>query len=259
MTLALERIQKILSRAGIASRREAERIVLEGRVTVNGKVIDTLGFKADPLKDHIKVDGKRLVRFEPNVTLLLNKPRGYVSTVRDPEDRRTVMDLLKGVKWRIYPVGRLDIDAEGLLLLTNDGDLAYLLSHPRHAVPRTYLAKVSGVPEERDLSRLKRGVNLEDGKARATSVTVLRLSEKNSWIRIVVTEGRNHLVKRMLFAVGHSVLKLKRIEFGPLRLGTLSPGQFRYLTPEELSRLKKYVQELKRRSGHRGEPFDSSA
>jgi pseudouridine synthase len=257
--LTLERIQKILSRAGIASRREAERMVLEGRVTVNGKVIDTLGFKADPLKDHIKVNGKRLVRFEPNVTLLLNKPRGYVSTVRDPEDRPTVMDFLKGVKQRIYPVGRLDIDAEGLLLLTNDGDLAYLLSHPRYSVPRTYLAKVSGVPEERDLNRLKRGVSLEDGKAKAVSVSILRLSEKNSWIRIVVTEGRNHLVKRMLFAMGHSVLKLKRIEFGPLRLGTLSPGQFRHITSEELSRLKKYAEDLRRRSGHRSEPFDSPA
>ncbi len=234
-------------------------MVLEGRVTVNGKVIDTLGFKADPLKDHIKVNGKRLVRFEPNVTLLLNKPRGYVSTVRDPEDRPTVMDFLKGVKQRIYPVGRLDVDAEGLLLLTNDGDLAYLLSHPRYSVPRTYLAKVSGVPDERDLSRLKRGVSLEDGKAKAVSVSILRLSEKNSWIRIVVTEGRNHLVKRMLFAIGHSVLKLKRIEFGPLRLGTLSPGQFRHITSEELSRLKKYAEDLRRRSGHRSEPFDSPA
>jgi len=234
-------------------------MVLEGRVTVNGKVIDTLGFKADPLKDHIKVNGKRLVRFEPNVTLLLNKPRGYLSTVRDPEERPTVMHFLKGVKQRIYPVGRLDIDAEGLLLLTNDGDLAYLLSHPRYSVPRTYLAKVSGVPEERDLNRLKRGVSLEDGKAKATSVSILRLSEKNSWIRIMVTEGRNHLVKRMLFAIGHSVLKLKRIEFGPLRLGTLSPGQFRYVTSEELSRLKKYAEDLRRKSGHRSEPFDSPA
>jgi len=259
VTLTLERIQKILSRAGIASRREAERMILEGRVTVNGKVIDTLGFKADPLKDHIKVNGKRLVRFEPNVTLLLNKPRGYLSTVRDPEERPTVMHFLKGVKQRIYPVGRLDIDAEGLLLLTNDGDLAYLLSHPRYSVPRTYLAKVSGVPEERDLNRLKRGVSLEDGKAKATSVSILRLSEKNSWIRIMVTEGRNHLVKRMLFAIGHSVLKLKRIEFGPLRLGTLSPGQFRYVTSEELSRLKKYAEDLRRKSGHRSEPFDSPA
>ena len=234
-------------------------MILEGRVTVNGKVIDTLGFKADPLKDHIKVNGKRLVRFEPNVTLLLNKPRGYLSTVRDPEERPTVMHFLKGVKQRIYPVGRLDIDAEGLLLLTNDGDLAYLLSHPRYSVPRTYLAKVSGVPEERDLNRLKRGVSLEDGKAKATSVSILRLSEKNSWIRIMVTEGRNHLVKRMLFAIGHSVLKLKRIEFGPLRLGTLSPGQFRYVTSEELSRLKKYAEDLRRKSGHRSEPFDSPA
>ena len=173
-------------------------MVLEGRVTVNGKVIDTLGFKADPLKDHIKVDGKRLVRFEPNVTLLLNKPRGYVSTVRDPEDRPTVMDFLKGVKRRIYPVGRLDIDTEGLLLLTNDGDLAYLLSHPRYSVPRTYLAKVSGVPEERDLNRLKRGVNLEDGKAKAVSVSILRLSEKNSWIRIVVTEEARPAAREVL-------------------------------------------------------------
>lgn len=234
-------------------------MILEGRVTVNGKVIDTLGFKADPLKDHVKVDGKRLIRFEPNVTLLLNKPRGYVSTVRDPEDRPTVMDFLKGVKQRIYPVGRLDIDAEGLLLLTNDGDLAYLLSHPRYSVPRTYLAKVSGVPEEKDLNRLKRGVSLEDGKAKATSVSILRLSEKNSWIRIVVTEGRNHLVKRMLFAIGHSVLKLKRIEFGPLRLGTLSPGHFRYVTSEELSRLKKYAEDLRKRSRYKGEPLDSPA
>lgn len=234
-------------------------MILEGRVTVNGRVVDTLGFKADPLKDHIKVNGKRLLRFEPNVTLLLNKPRGYVSTVRDPEDRPTVMDFLKGVKQRIFPVGRLDIDAEGLLLLTNDGDLAYILSHPRYSVPRIYLAKVSGVPEEKDLSRLKRGVSLEDGRAKATSVSILRLSEKNSWIRIVVTEGRNHLVKRMLFAIGHSVLKLKRIEFGPLRLGTLSPGHFRYITSEELSRLKKYAEELRRRSGHRDGSFDSSA
>jgi pseudouridine synthase len=237
--LPLERIQKILARAGIASRREAERMVIEGRVTVNGKVVDELGFKADSSKDHIKVDGKRLVRFEPKIALLLNKPRGYVSTVKDPKGRPTVMDLLKNIKWRVYPVGRLDFDAEGLLLLTNDGDFTYLLSHPKFSIPRTYLVKVKGVPEEERLTRLKRGVMLEDGKAKAVSVQLLRQREKNSWIQVVVTEGRNRLVKRMFSAIGYPVLKLKRVGFGPIRLGDLRIGQFRYLTPEEIEKIRK--------------------
>jgi 23S rRNA pseudouridine2605 synthase len=236
--LGLERIQKILAKAGIASRREAERMVIEGMVSVNGKVVDTLGFKADPSKDHIKVDGKRLTPFEPKVILLLNKPRGYLSTVRDPKGRPTVLDLLKKVKWRIFPVGRLDFDAEGLLLLTNDGDLAHLLSHPRFSIPKTYFVKVAGVPEEKKLGRLKRGVMLEDGEAKAVSCGLMRQGEKNSWVRIVVTEGRNHLVKRMFSAIGHAVLKLKRIEYGPIQLGNLPFGEFRYLTPEEVEKLK---------------------
>jgi 23S rRNA pseudouridine2605 synthase len=239
--LSLERIQKILAKAGIASRREAERMVIEGRVTVNGKMVDKLGFKADSSKDHIKVDGKRLARFEPKVTFLLNKPRGYVSTVKDPEGRPTVMDLLKSVKWRVYPVGRLDFDAEGLLLLSNDGDLTNLLSHPKFSIPRTYLVKVRGVPEEERLTRLKRGVMLEDGKSKAVSVRILRQKEKNSWIQVVVTEGRNRLVKRMFSAIGHPVLKLKRVGFGPIQLGGLRIGQFRYLTLEEIEKIRKLV------------------
>jgi 23S rRNA pseudouridine2605 synthase len=227
--LALERIQKILAKAGIASRREAERMVMEGRVMVNGKVIDALGFKADPLKDHIKVDGKRITLFEPKMALLLNKPRGYLSTV---------MGLLKNVKYRIYPVGRLDFDAEGLLLLTNDGELANILTHPRFSIPKTYLVKVGGVPEEKKLARLKKGVMLEDGRARVVSCSIRRHGEKNSWLRVVVTEGRNRLVKRMFSAIGHSVLKLKRIQFGPIQLGDLPFGQFRYLTLEEMKKLK---------------------
>lgn len=205
---------------------------------VNGKVVDKLGFKADPSKDHIKVDGKRLVRLEPNVTLLLNKPRGYVSTVKDPEGRPTVMDLLKNVKWRVYPVGRLDFDAEGLLLLSNDGDLTNLLSHPKSSIPRIYLVKTRGIPEEERLTRLKNGVMLEDGKAQAVSVRILAQKEKNSWIQVVVTEGRNHLVKRMFSAIGHPVLKLKRVGFGPIQLRDLPIGQFRYLTREEIERVK---------------------
>ncbi len=236
--MALERIQKILAKGGIASRREAERMVVEGRVMVNGKIIDTLGFKADPSKDHIKIDGKRLPHFEPKVILLLNKPRGYISTVKDPQGRPTVMDILKKVKWRVYPVGRLDFDAEGLLLLTNDGELTHLLSHPRFSIPRTYWVKVKGVLDEKELIRLKKGITLEDGKARVVSFYMLRQGEKNSWVRVVVAEGRNRLVKRMFSAVGHPVQKLKRVEFGPIHLGSLPTGQFRYLTPEEITKLK---------------------
>jgi pseudouridine synthase len=221
-------------------------MVLEGRVTVNGKVVNALGFKVDPLKDHIKVDGERIARFEPKITLLLNKPRGYLSTVKDPGGRPTVMDLLKNVKWRVYPVGRLDFDAEGLLLLINDGELANLFAHPKFSIPRTYLVKVGGVPEEKELARLKRGVMLEDGRARVVSCSILRQKEKNSWVQVVVTEGRNRLVKRMFSAIGHPVLKLKRIQFGPIQLGNLPFGQFRYLTAEEMERLKKLITNSRR-------------
>ncbi len=236
--MPLERIQKILARAGVASRREAERMLLEGRVTVNGSVVDTLGSKADVARDHIRVDGKMITRVEPQVAILLNKPRGYVSTVRDPQERPTVMDLLKHMKYRVYPVGRLDYDAEGLLLLTNDGKLTNLLSHPKFSVPKTYWAKLAGVPDEAKLGRLMRGVMLEDGRATAVSCRILRRREKNCWVEIVVTEGRNHLVKRMFSAIGHSVLKLKRVQFGPIRLGTTLTGQFRHLTEEEIKKLK---------------------
>ena len=239
--MAQERIQKILAKAGIASRREAERMVLAGRVLVNGRVIDTLGVKADPLKDAVKVDGKLLTGFEPKMTLLLNKPRGYLATVKDPKGRPTVMDLLKPLKWRIYPIGRLDFDAEGLLLLTNDGALANRLAHPKFSIPRTYLVKVGGVPEGKDLARLKKGVMLEDGRARVVSCSLLRQKEKNSWVQVIVTEGRNRLVKRMFSAIGHPVLKLKRIRFGPIHLGNLPFGQFRYLTAEEIAKLRKLL------------------
>jgi pseudouridine synthase len=225
----------------MASRREAEKLMIEGRVMVNGKRIDTLGFKADPLKDHIKVDGKRVKGFETKVTLLLNKPRGFLSTVRDPEGRPTIMDLLKKVKRRIYPVGRLDFDAEGLLLLTNDGQIAYFLSHPRFSIPRTYWVKVKGVPDEKRLKQLKRGVELEDGKASLASSSILHQGEKNSWVQVVVNEGRNRLVKRLFSAVGYPVLKLKRVGFGPVQLGNLPIGQFRYLTPAEVEDLKKLM------------------
>ena len=213
--------------------------MLAGRVTVNGTVIHQLGFRADPSIDSIKVDGKKIVPFKPRVTLLLNKPRGYLSTVQDPEGRPTVMDLLKKVKGRIYPVGRLDFDAEGLLLFTNDGELAYHLSHPRFSIPRTYLVKVREVPEGRKLARLKKGMMLDDGMAKAISLRLLGKGEKNSWVEITVGEGRTHLVKKMFSAIGHPVIKLKRIRFGPIPLGDLPIGQFRYLHSKEMETLRK--------------------
>jgi 23S rRNA pseudouridine2605 synthase len=237
--LPLERIQKVLAKAGIASRREAEEMLIEGRITVNGKVADTLGLKVDPSKDRIKVDGDLIRAFEPPVILLLNKPRGYLSTVKDPGGRPTVMDLLKKVKRRVYPIGRLDFDAEGLLLLTNDGELTYHFSHPKFSVPRTYWAKVSGVPDEKKLMRLKKGIFLEDGWAKVDSYRILREKEKNSWIEVVVTEGRNRLVKRIFLAVGHPVLKLKRVGFGPIQIGNLPIGEYRFLTPEEIEKVKR--------------------
>lgn len=236
--MPLERLQKILARAGLASRREAERIIQEGRVSVNGRIITQLGFKADPTKDYIKVDGKSINQFEPKVIILLNKPKGYVSTVKDPKGRPTVIDLLKKIKWRVYPVGRLDFDAEGLLFLTNDGELAFKLSHPRFLVPRTYMVKVSGIVEEKELLRLNRGIRLEDGVAKAELCELVKYSDTNSWIKIVVTEGRNRLIKRMFLAIGHPVLKLKRIQFGPIKLGKILPGEFRFLTHEEVKKLK---------------------
>ncbi len=238
-TMPLERIQKIVAQAGIASRREAEKLILERRVTVNGRVVDTLGSKADPLKDHIKVDGKRISPSESKVTLLLNKPRNYLSTVEDPQGRPTVIDLCKGVRQRVYPVGRLDFDAEGLLLLTNDGEIANRLTHPRFEIPRTYLAKVTGVPDEKDLNRLERGVMLEDGRAKMVSCLVTSEKEKHSWVQLIITEGRNHLIKRIFSAIGHPVLKLKRIGYGPFELGALRIGEFRYVTPEEMKALEK--------------------
>ncbi len=225
-------------------------MVLEGKVRINGKVVDRLGFKVDPFKDHIRVDGRRITGTERKITLALNKPRGYLSTVKDPLGRPTVIDLVERVKERIYPVGRLDFDSEGLLLLTNDGEIANILTHPRFSIPRTYLTKVTGVPDEKKLTLLKKGVMLEDGKARVESCDVIRQGEKNSWVRVRVTEGRNRLVRRIFSAIGHSVLKLKRVEYGPIGLGKLPVGHFRVLTAEEIEKLKE-IRVLSKEFGHR--------
>ena len=233
-----ERLQKILSAAGISSRRAAEDIILEGRVRVNGKVVTELGAKADPDKDHVKVDGKLINPQQPKAYLMLNKPAGFVTTMSDPEGRPIVAHLLKGVKVRVYPVGRLDYDTEGLLLLTNDGDFAHLVTHPRHELPKTYLVKVKGFLEDRHVANLEQGVFLKDGKTAPARVRKLRKEEANSWVEITIHEGRKRQVRRMIDFTGHSVIKLKRTKVGNLNLGELPVGAYRHLTPDEVRGLR---------------------
>jgi 23S rRNA pseudouridine2605 synthase len=234
----LERLQKIISAAGITSRRAAEGLITEGRVRVNGKVVIELGTKADAAQDHIKVDGKLINPKQPPTYIMLNKPVGFVTTMSDPEGRPTVQDLLKGVKVRVYPVGRLDYNTEGLLLMTNDGDFAHLITHPKHEFPKTYLTKVKGVVEESKLKELENGIYLDDGKTAPAKIKKIRKEEANSWLEITIHEGRKRQVRRMFDRIGHSVIKLKRIRTGNLSLGDLQEGSYRYLTPPEVRALK---------------------
>jgi len=234
----LERIQKIISAAGVTSRRAAEQLILEGRVRVNGQVVTELGSKADAAKDHIKVDGKLINPRQPLTYVMLNKPAGYVTTMADPEGRPTVLSLLKGLKTRVYPVGRLDFNTEGLLLLTNDGEFAHLITHPKHELPKTYRAKVKGVVEDRQMAELENGIYLDDGKTAPAKLKKVSKEEANSWLEITIYEGRKRQVRRMFDRIGHSVIRLKRIKTGSLTLGDLPEGSFRYLTPAEVNALK---------------------
>src|SRR5215470_12486407 len=226
----MERLQKILSQAGIASRRASERLMLEGRVTVNGDTIRELGSKADPGTDDIRVDGRRIKIAERHIYLLLNKPRGYVTTRSDPQQRPTVIDLLKGVREYVYPVGRLDYDSEGLLILTNDGELAARLTHPRHGVKRVYEARVLGQPDAHDLSRLAKGVAIDGRRTEPASVASLGPGH----LRITVHEGRNRQVRKMCEAIGHPVTELRRVAIGPIRDGKLKLGRWRELSPQDI-------------------------
>jgi len=230
-----ERLQKILSRAGVASRRAAERIMGEGRVSVNGATVRELGTRADAAQDDIRVDGVRVRLPREPVYLLLNKPKGVVSTRRDPEGRTTVMDLVPSVAG-LFPVGRLDVTTEGLILLTNDGAFAERVAHPRYEVPRVYHAKVRGVPEAATLARLRSGVRVEGERLAVDHVRVLS-ADNNAWLELRLHEGKHHEVKRLLEAVGHPVSKLKRVALGPVTARGLDPGQFRSLAPHEVRAL----------------------
>ncbi len=242
----MERLQKILSQGGVASRRASEQLMLEGRVSVNGVVIRELGTKADPAADDIRVDGRRLKQPERHRYILLHKPRGYVTTRSDPQRRPTVMDLLGGVREYIYPVGRLDFDSEGLLLLTNDGGLAARLMHPSHGVPRVYEADVLGVPDAHDLQRLSRGVTIEGRRTQPANIEFVSTPDGNhARLRITIREGRNRQVRNMFDAVGHPVDRLKRVAIGSLSDGRLKPGHWRELTSNEVSVLKRSTSEAK--------------
>src|SRR5688572_17380029 len=235
------RLQKIIAAAGIASRRAAEKLIEQGRVTVNGATVTELGTKADLDVDDIRVDERRVKRPQQHRYLLLNKPRGYVTTRSDPEHRPTVLDLLRGVREYVYPVGRLDFDSEGLLLLTNDGDLAARLTHPRHGVARVYEARVLGVPDHHDLDRLARGITI-DGRRTGPAQVVLqpgaRRDADHAVLTITIREGRNRQVRKMCDAIGHPVTQLKRIGIGPIRDPKLKTGYWRDLTAQEVAKLK---------------------
>jgi pseudouridine synthase len=238
MLIVMERLQKILSRAGVASRRAGEQLMLEGRVTVNGVTIRELGTKADPARDDIRVDGRRVKVVEHHLYLLLNKPTGYVSTRSDPEQRPTVMDLLQGVREYVYPVGRLDFDSEGLLLLTNDGDLAARLTHPRHGIVRVYEARVLGVPDAHDLRRLARGIPVDGRTTEPADIEMLGEQGGVATLLVTIREGRNRQVRKMCDAIGHPVRRLTRVAIGPIRDAKLKLGHWRQLTDAEVRKLR---------------------
>ena len=231
-----DRLQKLISRAGVMSRRAAEKFILQGRVTVDGKIISELGAKADSEKNIICVDGVELKFAEEKVYILLNKPRGYISTAKDDRGRRTVLDLVK-IPERVYPVGRLDFDTEGLLLLTNDGDLMNKLLHPKFKIEKTYRAKIVGKISEENLNRLRAGIELEDGLTSPAKIFLVTPST----VEITIHEGRNRQVRRMFAAVGHKVISLRRTKFAGLTLQGVKVGEFRRLTAEEIFLLQSKV------------------
>ncbi len=235
--MAQVRLQKLISQAGLASRRQAESWISAGRVTLNGEPAQ-LGDRADLSVDRVEVNGKLLTAAEKKVTVLLNKPRGYVSTLNDPEKRRLVVDLVAAIPQRLFPIGRLDYNTEGLLLLTNDGELAQQVSHPRHHVEKTYLVKVRGVLEPAMIKALEKGIVLDDGKTAPAKVKVVRKVGLNCWFELTIHEGKNRQVRRMCEALGLSVVRLKRVRLGFLDLEGVATGGYRQLKESEIARLK---------------------
>lgn len=241
-----ERLQKIIAAAGIASRRYAEELIREGRVSVNNEIITELGAKADASEDVIRVDGKMIFAEKTKYYIALHKPAGYVTTLHDPQGRSTVMDLIKNVPERIYPVGRLDYHSKGLLLLTNDGDFAQKVQHPRFEKPKTYRVKIQGHLSGEEIKRLSKGIKLPDGVFKPEHLKLERMNDKSCWLRLTIKEGRNREIRRGLEAIGHRVASLSREAIGNITLKGLKEGAWRHLTPGEIKALTTNIyQELK--------------
>lgn len=230
-----ERLQKILASAGIASRRTAEKLIKQGRVTINGKTVTDMGIRIDPAQHTVAFDGKPISAPQKKIYILLNKPRGYVTTLNDPQGRPIVTSLLKGLDVRVYPVGRLDLDTEGALLLTNDGKLAQKIQHPSYEVNKTYVARISGHPTGRQLDTLEKGIEIEGRKTWPARLQVLTSGAHDTTVQITIHEGKKRQVRNMFAAIGHRVLDLKRTAYGNLQLGELPPGKFRLLSDKDLS------------------------
>ncbi len=239
--MAQIRLNKFLSQAGVASRREADRMIEEGRVAVNGEVIQAMGHKIDEEKDRVEVDGIKVKPEKKHYYVMLNKPPGYLVSLKDSFGRPTVKDLLPTLKGRVFPVGRLDFNSEGLLLLTNDGELAFRLTHPRFEIKKVYRVRIKGTPESSDLRRLERGIILDDKKTAPARIKLLSSSSRESFLRVEIHEGRKREIRRLFDVIGHRVMDLQRMKFGSLSLGKLRKGKWRYLTRDEISRLKSQV------------------
>lgn len=239
----MERLQKYMASCGVASRRKCEEIIAEGRVKVNGVTVREAGLKIQPGKDRVTVDGREIIPANKPVYIMLNKPVGYVSTVRDQFMRPTVLDLVRGVKGRIYPVGRLDYDSEGLILLTNDGNFAYGLTHPRHKVDKTYMVVVQGRPDRIEIDRIRSGVEIDGRMTSPADIRVESVQGNKTTFRVVIHEGRNRQVRRMFEAIGYTVVSLKRTGIGKLQLGTLAPGKWRFLEDREVKDLYKEIED----------------
>ena len=239
-----ERLQKYLARCGVASRRKAEEMIRTGRIKVNGQTVTAMGFTVIPGEDQVEVDGKIVSPPEQPVYLLLNKPTGYVTTARDERGRPTVLELVKNIDVRVYPVGRLDMDTEGLLLLTNDGLLAYKLTHPKHEIEKTYHATVRGIPTRKGLEQLRQGIVLDGRKTAPAKVRILKPG-KETLVEVVIHEGRNRQVRRMFAEIGHPVVSLRRIKLAFLDLGELKIGAYRHLTAGEVNRLYRIISKSK--------------
>jgi len=254
-----QRLHKLLAAAGVGARRKCEELITARKVSVDGEIVCDLGFKLDPTRARVEIQGKRVNLCAELVYFLINKPKGMLSSCADPEGRPTVLELVPDCKERLFPVGRLDLDSQGLMLLTNDGEIAQILTHPRFGVEKEYLVKVRGVPTERTLDRARRGVRLQDGRARATHIEIHSKTARNSWLRVVVTEGRNRLLKRMFQALGHPVAKLKRIRLFYLRLGKIPERAAVKLQAKQVDMLRQRCRKLSVPTADKKEPKTKTA